>query len=888
MMQRMTARLLASATLCAMTLMVGCGGDEVTENNATTPAACPEGQVRNPISGECMGGEPENNQTPGNQMPGNQMPGNQTPGNQVDNSSDNSSQNSGNSSQNSGNSENSSQNSGNSSQNSGNSSQNSGNSSQNSGNNMNSMANNMGNNTMADPCEEGADSDGDGLENDCECDYGTDPFVADTDGDGLSDGDEDVDKDCDPIGESDARYPDTDSDGVSDKDELENGLDVLSSDSDGDGLPDGVEFNGCTDPLMTDSDGDSLPDGTEDGNFDGEIGVCMNRMYDPACAAGESDPCKADTDNDGTLDKDEVIYRTCRDSDKQGLTQPQLIENMTANYTLAAEASVASAPLTSATATVQAHVFEDPTHEYTGFVISLPVPAAGGEAQQLADHVFTQVLAVPDYSMSSRRSAGRQITTHDNYKAIVDGVIDLPPGTAPEVARDKILAQLTGASDLTSSLTSTIAVGAMEPSLFHYEVIARSASEYVLVAAIAPLNAVEDEAKETGFRVDDIVNGTSIAGAGETLTADCVSFKVTEKPKVDIIISMDASGSMSDEQMALSNFVTDLTTFLTAANLDWRIGVTSVACDNIKQDTALSQEFRDIFPMSSGGFGSITTCALPFGGGFGMGGGANGTLVKQSNNQGGFTTDVSQIRWRVENVNGTNSEFTVTMGAAAVDRALPRSDSNPDKIREEAAIIVIAVTDEEDEFFKEELSFLPVENPDAAQRMQLEMATAPFIEHLLDPEVGATVFGLYNVPNSDCPTAAQFASAIHDIVTKTGGSGGSICQSDITTSLQAIASATAGIASGLRLRGSAVPPTIEVKHAQVMTGMEIDVPRSRADGFDYDGIVNRVAFYGPMPPQTNDRLVIPYLRWENSVFMCMDESDCPSEQKLKCIDGECR
>lgn len=731
-------------------------------------------------------------------------------------------------------------------------------------------------------CVEGIDSDGDGLDNACECAYGTDAMLADTDGDGLSDGEEDVNKDCRPVGESDARRADTDGDGVNDFDEITNNLDPLLSDSDADGLSDGIEFAGCSDPLSADSDGDGLDDGLEDGNRDGEIGVCVNRVYEPACAAGESDPCKADTDGNGTPDQDEIIYRTCRPSDTQGLVQPQLIIDMNGDYQLALENNVTISPVTSTGGSVvSAHVFEDLAHDYTGFILSIAPPAGSIEAFQLSDHVFGQVLGVPAYAMSSRRSAGRQITTHDNFKAVVDATVDLPANVSPEQVRDDVLASLTGVSDLTHSLMGTIPVTAGEPSLLKYEVISRSMQEYVVVVTIAPLTKAEDPLLEAGFRSDDLTGGASVAGAMEQIETDCISHKVTERAQVDIIISMDASGSMQDEQMALSSFVQSLTSFLDAANLDWRIGVTSVGCNNISQDGGLSPEFRALFPTGGGGIFAMGVCSSPFGGG------GNGALVTSGGGS-GFSQDPAQVSARINNVDGTNSEYTLTMGAAAVDRALPRDDNNPNKIRENAAIVVIAITDEEDEFFKTELGFLPKENLDAAERMQLDAGTAPFVEYLLKPEVGATVFGLYNVPNSDCGTAVEFASGIHDVVNKTGGTGGSICQADITTSLQAIASATAGIASGLRLRGAPVSPSIVVKHAQIMTGVEVELTRSRADGFDYDGIVNRVAFYGPNAPQTNDRLVIPYLRWSNSVFMCMSEADCPDEQKFKCVNNECR
>jgi hypothetical protein len=39
-----------------------------------------------------------------------------------------------------------------------------------------------------------------------------------------------------------------------------------------------------------------------------------------------------------------------------------------------------------------------------------------------------------------------------------------------------------------------------------------------------------------------------------------------------------------------------------------------------------------------------------------------------------------------------------------------------------------------------------------------------------------------------------------------------------------------------------------------------------------------VNFNGPNPPQTADRIVIPYLRWENSVRGCVTDADCPKNK----------
>ena len=236
---------------------------------------------------------------------------------------------------------------------------------------------------MGPDCREGVDNDNDGLDNACECTWGRglDVNDPDSDGDGLLDGEEDTDASCGfSPGETDPRSADTDSDGLDDKTERDDPrLDPLLSDSDNDGLRDDVEVAGCTEPDNDDSDSDGIKDGVEDGNGDGAIGTCPAGMYDVACAAGESDPCSDDTDGDGVLDIDEVAYRQCRPSDTATLVTPQLISDIRGDYQLALETSATAQPLASAQP-ISGHVFEDPTHHYTGFIASLTSPATGATA----------------------------------------------------------------------------------------------------------------------------------------------------------------------------------------------------------------------------------------------------------------------------------------------------------------------------------------------------------------------------------------------------------------------------------------------------------------------------------------------------------------------------
>ena len=119
------------------------------------------------------------------------------------------------------------------------------------------------------------DSDNDGLEDEIEKIFETDPYNADTDGDGLSDYAEMMQLDTDPT------MVDTDENGIEDGDE----------DPDEDGLTNKEEIELGTDPVNADTDGDGLNDGEEVHTYG-------------------TDPCVADTDGDGVSDKKELEIGT--------------------------------------------------------------------------------------------------------------------------------------------------------------------------------------------------------------------------------------------------------------------------------------------------------------------------------------------------------------------------------------------------------------------------------------------------------------------------------------------------------------------------------------------------------------------------------------------------
>lgn len=120
------------------------------------------------------------------------------------------------------------------------------------------------------------DSDGDGLTDEEEVLYGTDPLLTDTDDDGMSDYFEisssspsyaldPLDADDSPCDKAeDDDWADTDQDGLTDCEEYVKGTYSKVPDSDSDGIPDGIEFLVGGNPLDEETGGDQDFDGVVD------------------------------------------------------------------------------------------------------------------------------------------------------------------------------------------------------------------------------------------------------------------------------------------------------------------------------------------------------------------------------------------------------------------------------------------------------------------------------------------------------------------------------------------------------------------------------------------------------------------------------------------------
>ena len=746
-----------------------------------------------------------------------------------------------------------------------------------------------------DRCKRGLDSDSDGLDNACECTLNTDPGSSDTDGDGLPDGYEDANGNCRTDGlETQPTVADTDSDGISDGDEVNAGLDPLNFDTDSDGLLDGVEYQTCLDPTKADTDDDGIEDGVEDANQDGKIGICPDRMYAASCAQGEYDPCKADTDGDGEPDGQEVNFLSCRQEFLDAIPAPTLLSDLASDFKMAIAPQAQSA----AVAGSAAYAFNHPQASYAGFVS--PVTVAVSDVEQMRDLLLNRVRT--QYPNASFDSTGRRTSTHEGFEAVTSIRIDLGSAGRPDTGRDFALQGLLSSGSVSHGLAGTFATSG-DNLVLVAGIVQQSTNVFLVTGAVASRSVYGDRAASTGYLMDDVTGSGNIASFDEEIESACVAYRVDDRPRADFIWIIDGSGSMSEENDSVKNYADEFVQILTASNLDWRLGVVSSNCDNITADLGVPAEVRGLF----GGSGLSADCPAFPNVGFTPYRYKNGMLCAENNAF--FTQDPQKFKACIQEMGRPTggsvitpaavTEYTVTMAPAAIGRALPRSETNISKLRPDAATIVISVTDEFDDLIERKMGWAdagsgnnlpndPTTDPNF-DSAGLDMLVQPFVDYMSLPESLATVFGIYWVPGQTCSTASEAAAGIDRVVSKTGGTAGNICSGNIQTTLAAIAQASAGLASGLRVEGAPLPSTLGVRRGNVQTQLLELPPRSRQQGWDYDAVTNAVSFFGTNPPQTSDRVVITYKRWKNSLFICTSDSDCGTgAQKAQCIDGTCR
>ena len=751
----------------------------------------------------------------------------------------------------------------------------------------------------------------------------TDP-EADEDGDGIANGAEGCtnarDSEHDKI--PDWQDFDSDNDGISDKIEAgardaggncaagqpggKAGKNKWPCDSDSDGIGDYLDV---------DSDNDGLLDKDEDVSGDGLVGCCMVTCGKPdakwqagnciltddgcgggqkcesgkcvpaptpcpifACSNGETDPRLKDTFCDGKLDNERGTF-ICRDAteDKpkgrksvQLRKSPLIKDPVTGNeiggdWNVAMEMSAKYSELAiqdlgpKEAAGVIDH--DAGNAEVGGFVISKASTKTIQE--ELTDLIGALNKKIPGGSGKlSVRASGIETHSHDKFDTVQGTTLDLDLTGSSNVSsvRNEVIGTLLGKSMAQlGNLPGPYGVSSNELVIRFVTVkrfeFQRDAQKKIVLdekgnpvdsgdqtkwrllvmGAVATRVNYQDPTRVTGFIVDDLSGGTALAIASDTVGNDCDVGTIASLPVADIIWVVDESGSMSDDRQNIVNNANNFFSRALSSGLDFRMGVTGVCSPSGSYKAAVGKLCSKVASSSTDD------------------GGADRFLLP---------TESSIFSSCINNPPGYEggSEYGLTNAREAVKKHLPRSGGMPDKVRPDAKLVIIMVTDETPEECK--AAGITTEgysqcNPgNLAAMMSFIKPDLDLFSGVTDPEAAAMDPLLGGVCSNSC--GAEVAHPYIELAQALGGQIGDVCQKDLGNTLQVIIDSIIGAASPVKLEHVPISASLAV----ALDGLE--VARSRNNGFDYRSASNSLVFIN-VKYKKGSEVIASYKQWERQI-----------------------
>lgn len=637
---------------------------------------------------------------------------------------------------------------------------------------------------------------------------GASPDVIDDVDPGLDSGDigEDVVEPDADAGDSDGGEEedtwgqrDPDSDGLTNAQEADlcggDGSDPYDSDTDDDNLSDYEEWNAGTNPCKADTDGDGATD------------------YEEVSEWPDLNPQDPITYDDGKLDGDRWILEAC---DQIAPAEFSEFTNSDGNWRLALPTGFSNyrnLPISGMGAPIAAAVYDNPTIEVAGFMISRQVtgstPARPEDALQgdIVSRMSNEV-SVDDVSN------GPGFETHGGFRA-AQGNYTISPSGSSEASireiREQILPALgpfsgSDLSNLPNPAGSTHASFRVSVTVIRRP--AQTGSDNQLVAvSISPLEAFTNDNK-VEYRMNDLTNPTNIAEEADSILGKCQRETADkEQPVTEFYWVLDQSGSMTDEINTVISFSSDFADQVGNTSLDYRFGVTNMDPVNDGRLQVPPAWHDQASTLQS----EVSDRAHPdlcdTSGGWGCSGGAEHGLENAQNG--------------LEYMRGLGSH----------------SPTTPEEIRADAQVITIVMTD------------------DNANTVESDPSLQGMYENFFNGRT--TMFSIVDPGdgngNLQCSGAADVGEAYQGVSTVTGGTTSSIC-GNLESTISDIIETAAGKGSDYVLSPRPITPSLKV----FINGNY--VPRNSSNGYKYFAESSSIAFFGsfrPDPDKADDPTVAP-------------------------------
>lgn len=227
---------------------------------------------------------------------------------------------------------------------------------------------------------------------------------------------------------------------------------------------------------------------------------------------------------------------------------------------------------------------------------------------------------------------------------------------------------------------------------------------------------------------------------------------------IDILIVIDNSLSMAEEQTKLASKLSPLLASL--SNADWQISVVTTDSANGCQ--------RALIRKGDANYSQAFSTAI------------SGAGTAGSGNERGILMAVAGLKGSFK-VPGNTPGTTVVVPSAGT---CPTSAQT--WVRAGAPIVVLIVSDEDN--CSNNGSECPATDP-----WKYDSYLYDYLSTIRNPGVDARVYAIDWIPNTVCATGANVATQYNNIVTRTKGLSGSICDADYTNTLNRISQDAASI-----------------------------------------------------------------------------------------------
>ena len=480
--------------------------------------------------------------------------------------------------------------------------------------------------------------------------------------------------------------------------------------------------------------------------------------------------------------------------------------------------------------------FNQAWQQVAGFVVSVPSSSTDVVAQASgAVKAMTSLL----YGTSVTDSAGTKGKTHDGYQAMFTTAVSVKMASTSDVSlvRNTVISALLGVS--ASSLTGLPGIfgAGNQDFIIRMTTVLRSDGRVVVIGAVTDKAGDADLSKKTHIISTDIGGGTGLAAYSSATVTACETKALTKPPtaKVDFIWVVDESGSMQGKR---ANLAANAATFfsLAASNgLDFRMGVTNVCNPNGSYATAVGKFCS-----------STTTTATDMGGTDRFLGPTEQKIFAACvNNPPGFEQ---------------GSEYGLVNAEAAVKNHLPRAGNKLDKIRTDAQLVIIVVTDEVPNSLTSTIGGgnLNTCTLPATNQTNLDTKLKPTIDYFKGTANGETKVDYFHGVAGICSNTCniQVAHGYKEVAAALNGEIYDLCASDLTAKIKTIINKIKATASTVVLTNTPVSASLRV----ALNG--VTVKRGLLNGFNYMQSANSLVFYGTFSWPVGSTLTVSYSRWK--------------------------